>query len=344
MALKQIKKIAKKAQKIVNSRTSSPFFDFITLGSATIDIFLTPEPTETEIIKIISNKEDFELIAYPLGSKILIDSLDIEIGGGGTNSAVALKKLGFDVGFYGCIGEDENGKKIKEYLNSQNITFLGNQKGINGVSIILNSFTNERTVFTFKGSNDLLENKFNYKAKALYSASLTRNAFLVQKEIFKKAKENKTIIFYNPSSYVVKKGFDNLKDTLQYVDFLIFNKEEAMLLTKEQDIDEIFKKLIPYFKGVIITDGSNGAYFYDKEIYHIKSHKVKVLEPTGAGDAFGSTFAGFYMLTNSITEAVKSALLNAESVIQQIGPKKGLLSREELERIKMSTIFEIEKI
>lgn len=344
MALKQIKKIAKRAQKIVGKKISEPYFDFITLGSATIDIFLTPEPTETEIIKIISNKEDFELIAYPLGSKILIDSLDIEIGGGGTNSAVALKKLGFEVGFYGCIGEDENGRKILEYLENLKIPFLGTRKGMNGISIILNSFTNERTVFTFKGSNDLIEDKFNFKAKALYSASLTRNAFFIQKSIFKKAKENNTIIFYNPSSYVVKKGFENLRDTLQYVDFLIFNKEEAMLLTKEQDIDEIFKKLIPHFKGIIITDGSNGAYFYDKEIYHIKSHKVKVVEPTGAGDAFGSTFAGFYMLTNSITESVKYAILNAESVIQQIGPKKGLLSKDELERIKMSTMFEIERI
>ncbi|MEM4500056.1 MAG: carbohydrate kinase family protein [Candidatus Woesearchaeota archaeon] len=316
-------------------------YDFITVGSATIDIFLTPDPEETEIIKISHKTQDFELIAYPLGSKILIEKIDYEIGGGGTNSAACLRKLNFSVGFFGCIGTDEYGEEILDYLKKENIDFIGKRSGKTGLSIILNSFTNERTVFTYKGANDLVDENLNFKCRALYCASLTKNAFKAQPEIFKKAKREGSVIFYNPSAYVAKMGLKELRNVLSYVDILIMNKEESQLLSGKTELSEIFRILNKIVKIVIITDGPNGIYFYDKRIYNVKAHKVKVLEPTGAGDAFASTFAGYLLKTNSILTSIKYGILNAESVIQKIGPKKGLLSEKELEKLMKNTKFEI---
>ena len=60
-------------------------FDVITLGSATIDVFAD---TNARYIKQKYKGEVEEFITYPSGSKILINKLIFEIGGGGTNTAL----------------------------------------------------------------------------------------------------------------------------------------------------------------------------------------------------------------------------------------------------------------
>ncbi len=320
-------------------------FDFITLGSATIDAFVYTD-SETEVIKIMHPHFDSELIAYPLGTKIIIKSLEFQVGGGGTNSAVALAKLGFNVGFYGTIGNDENGDQVLRLLKKYNVKFIGKRRGKTGHSVILDSFVNDRTILTFKGANEFLNSNLNIKTKAIYSAALTGKAFDAQLKIFKKYYP-KTTIFYNPSSYVVKIGLDRLKPYLKNVHFLIFNLEEARILTKKIDIKDIFNLLKNQFPklNVIVTDGANGVYFMNKDqIMHIFPHKVKVVETTGAGDAFGSTFAGVFLITNDVMKSVKLGMLNAESVIQKKGAKNGLLSLKELEQKYQRQKFRIERI
>ena len=66
-------------------------YDVITVGSATLDVFARTR--FSEIIKIIDPKGETDLLAFPVGTKILIDELDFTTGGGGTNTAVALARL-----------------------------------------------------------------------------------------------------------------------------------------------------------------------------------------------------------------------------------------------------------
>jgi ribokinase len=73
-------------------------YDVITVGSATVDVFVK---TEAELIEITKKGSEEELIAYPTGSKILIQQLDFKIGGGGTNTAVAFARLGLKTAYLG---------------------------------------------------------------------------------------------------------------------------------------------------------------------------------------------------------------------------------------------------
>ncbi len=316
-------------------------FDFVTLGSATVDAFIYT--SDNEVIKIMHPHFDSELIVYPLGTKMIINELDFQIGGGGTNSAVSLAKLGLKVSFMGTIGNDENGELVLKLLKKCNVEFIGKRKSKTGFSVILDSFVNDRTILTFKGANEFLEDS-NVKTKAIYSAALTGEAFKMQLKIFKKYKRKNVIIFYNPSSYVVKQGMKILRPYLKNVNFLIFNLEEARILTNLMDVKKILKYLKKEFPKMktIITDGANGIYFeYKNKIMHILAHKVKVVETTGAGDAFGSTFAGFYFLTKDFLKSIKIGMLNAESVIQKKGAKNGLLTKDELEEKYKKQNFKI---
>ena len=67
-------------------------YDIITVGSSTIDVFA--QTKFSELIKIMEKKKETDLIAYPIGSKILIKKLEFTTGGGATNTAVAFARLG----------------------------------------------------------------------------------------------------------------------------------------------------------------------------------------------------------------------------------------------------------
>ncbi len=320
-------------------------FDFITLGSATLDVFVETDKQQ-EVLKISHPSFEESLLAYPLGSKILIKDIEYRIGGGGTNSAVALSLLGNKVGYLGNLGNDMVAKEVIKKLEEYGVKFIGDiKKGKSGYSVILDSFKNDRTVLTFKGVNNDSLKEMKYTTKAVYSSTLMDNALKSQVNLFKKLKRNNVKIFYNPSSYISRMGFDHLKILFETVDVLIFNLEEAReLLQSNKGAFELLKDLEEYFEVVIITNGSEGAYLSNKmRQYFIKAHDVKVVETTGAGDAFGSTFSALYLKTHNIIYSLKGAMINAESVIQKKGAKEGLLDIEKLHKKIVSSKFKIIK-
>ena len=55
------------------------------------------------------------------GETLRGDSLHYIPGGKGANQAVAMAKLGAEVEMFGCVGADENGKKMIQNLKEQNV-------------------------------------------------------------------------------------------------------------------------------------------------------------------------------------------------------------------------------
>ena len=292
-------------------------FDVITFGSAVVDVFVNTD---------ISEKRNF--ISYPVGSKILIKELRFDIGGGGTNTAVAFSRFGLKTGCICGIGDDSEGKEILSLLKKEKITFLGKQekKAKSGYSIVLDSKEKNRTILTYKGVNDNLSlSKINLKkikAKWLYYSSLFGKSFETQKKLAKILKKKGTKLAFNPSSYLIKRV--NLDSILKLCDVLILNKEEARMLTKNKDLLVGLNKLGP--KIVIITDKSNLIGCYDGvKKYFLKPNNIKVVERTGAGDAFASGFVAGLIKGKSIEYCLKLGLRESESVIRYLGAKNNLL-------------------
>ncbi len=88
-------------------------------------------------------------------------------------------------------------------------------------------------------------------------------------------------------------------------------------------------------KIVVITDGNKGSYAIDenKQHYHTQccSH-IKIVERTGAGDAYATGFLAATIHGLSISEAMMWGSHNAASVIGHIGGEEGLLTKEKMEK------------
>ncbi len=316
-------------------------FDVITVGSNVVDVFVKTNPEESELITIShgSRSKREELVAYPLGTKIIIDKIDFQVGGGGTNTATAFSRLGLVTGYVGKIGRDDNGLRIFSFLKKEGITFLGSLGDVSGYSVILDSVGDDRTILTFKGCNNDLRfselDKKRLRAKAFYCSSMVGSSFDSLSKILSFAKKQGSLTAFNPSSYLTEKGLKFLRPLLRYVDVLVLNREEASDLLGSLSDEDLLKGL--FLEGpdtVVITKGSEGVVAYhDGFVYSARPVSgLRVVETTGAGDAFGSTLFAGLIMNKSFKDSLRMAMINAESVISHYGAKNLLLTRSALER------------
>jgi ribokinase len=296
-------------------------FDVVSFGSAVLDVFVHTD---------ISEKEGF--MNYPIGEKILINDLKFDVGGGGTNTSVAFSRFGLKAGCICEFGKDENGRRILDLLEKEKVEFLGQvvEGELTGYSVILDSKGGERTILTYKGANDEVEmlDIKKFKTKWLYFSSLLGLSFHTQKRLAEALKKKGVKLAFNPSSYQIKNL--NLTSILKLTDILILNKEEAEMLVKKESIKEkdLLKALNSLTKGiVVITDKNKLISCYDGvKKYSLVPHKnIKVVERTGAGDAFASGFVAGRIVGMPIQKCLELGLKESESVIQYFGAKNNLM-------------------
>jgi len=299
-------------------------YDIITVGSATVDVFV-----ETGS-KLFKGKRDFVKVAF--GSKILVDKFISDTGGGGTNTAVSLSRLGFKVAYLGKMGKGLNSQRILKQLKKEKVDCLAcRENARTGYSIILDADGHDRTILVFKGSNNDLKirevKKSKLKTKWFYFASMMGESFKTMESLASFASKKNIKILFNPSSYMAKKGIMHIKKVLKNTNILILNKEEATYLVGKGKTERQLKMLSRLIKDiVVITDGKNGVYAYDgNSFYYLKPHNIKIVEATGAGDAFASAFLAGIIKKNNTEFAMQLGLANAESVITHYGAKNKLL-------------------
>ena len=310
-------------------------YDVITVGSATVDVFA--KTRFSELIKIIDPKGEIDLLAFPSGSKILVDELEFTTGGGGTNTAVAFSRLGHKVGFVGKLGTGTNSDFIYKNLKKEKIDLLcAHGEGHSGYSVILDTLEHDRTILAYKGINDELKNEDiphrKLRTKWFYFGAMLEESFHTLEKLAEFAQQNKIKIAFNPSTYLAEKGVRHLKHILSRTELLVLNKEEAGLLVGKDSMEGLLfrlKSLGP--KIIVITDGKHDLYVIDeKYIYTAKPPFVKIVDTTGAGDAFAASFLSGIIRKNDIEFAIKLGIANAQSVIMHYGAKNILLSYKEV--------------
>lgn len=300
-------------------------YDVIAVGSATIDAF-------AKIDRKLIHKKSYCL---PMNGKVLINNLEIHTGGGGTNVAYGISKLGLKTAVITKIGCRDNSQRILRKLSEEKVDFLVGcaKKGRTPFSVIVDAKGKDRSILTFKGSADELNydeiDKSRLKTKWFYFCSMTGKSYKTLVKLAYVAEKKKINILFNPSSYMIKNY--NLKPILKRTNVLIFNKDEAMMLTKMNGKD-IKKMMQAIYKmgpdGIVVTDGSKRIYAYDGDMVYtwIPKKSARIVETTGAGDAFGSGFLAGLIKTNNFRKALKLGNMNAEGCISKTGAKEGLLT------------------
>ena len=333
-------------------------FDVITIGSATMDVFVECE--DANIVSVCSKDKKSDFMSYPYGAKVEITDFASRVGGGGVNTAVNFANLGFSTSAIFKIGDDIYSQGIIESFKDSNVDLsnkIQDKNDSTGFSIILVSFQGDRTVLAHRGANaHIKKSDINFEAiknsKLLYIAPLNGESNRVLDDIVNFAKENNVYVCFNAGSTSIKKGFNYLKKILDTAQIVVMNKEEASIATKIQvrpdtreikysneiihpDIKEMLNKLkVCDYQVIVITDGGHGAYAYDgKAYYYCPIFDGPVVSTLGAGDAFASTFCAALVRTKAdIGKSLMMASVNSAGVVSEFGATKGLLPYDIIEQ------------
>ena len=345
-------------------------FDVVTIGSATLDVFI--ESDSANIVSVSSKDKRSDFMSFPYGSKVEIDDFSRNLGGGGINTAMNFAHLGLKTSTVVKLGADEISPVIYQKLVESNIdtsNIIKSKEGLTGFSIILVSFQGDRTVLAHRGVNSSIKEKDvdfeNIKSKWIYVAPLAGESNRMLDKIAAFAKENGIKLSINAGTTAIKKGEKYFSKIIETADILVLNKEEASMLTKicvrpdtknekysenfiHPDVIEMLKILKGTNKvNVVITDGKVGVYAYDGiKFYKAPEFPAVVRSTLGAGDAFSSTFtAAMEKYNMNVQKALECASINAAAVVEVFGAQEGFLTFDEInEKLKTAPDFKVESI
>jgi ribokinase len=307
-------------------------FDIITIGSAVRDVFVTSKGFKVHRDPKSSTGID---LVIPLGSKLAVDQLIFETGGGSTNAAVTFARQDLKVSCICPIGEDPGGDAVLESLEKEGVDtklVVTEKGGKTGYSIILVPENGERTVLVYRGASSHFTENMLPRTKLdttwLFLTSLAGNITLLKKLVNWADKHGiKTALV--PGSLELKKGKEALGPIFAKTDVVVMNREEAAQITGTgySNKEKIVHKACLLTRGIgVITDGRYGATACDKEyFYHIQTHGNKPVDRTGAGDAFASGFVAGLIKYENVEGALELAADNASSVVNFFGAKRGIL-------------------
>ncbi|MEM2915999.1 MAG: carbohydrate kinase family protein [Candidatus Woesearchaeota archaeon] len=316
-------------------------YDVITLGSGTIDVFVKTKKPE-----IIRHK-GHEDVCYAIGEKILVEDIHVDTGGGGTNTAVAFSRLGLKTAWIGEVGTDLHAKTLLDEMKREKVDFLGGKaRGMTGYSVILTGLEHDRSILAFKGVNDKLAPYEvpwkKLRTKWFYFSAMMNQSFETLKKMAMFAKKKGISYAFNPSMYIAKMGTKALKPIIDGCDLLVMNKEEAQALTgmHTAGCKELLSELQKHAKIAVITDGPRIVHAYNGfEHYQLIPPHIKVVETTGAGDAFAAGMLAGIIIKKNLKEAMQWGMAEAAAVIQQVGAKQNLLTRRQIEKAPKAKVI-----
>lgn len=346
-------------------------YDFITIGSATQDVFIQSDVASIVSVSRMDKKSEF--MSFPYGAKTEIADFSKNLGGGAVNTATNLANLGCKTSTIIKLGNDELNSIIKLKLAQSGVDIMNvidSDKYLTGFSIILVSFQGDRTVLAHRGANaHVSEKEVNFDAiknsRWVYVSPLSGNSNKILDKIAKFCEENNINLAINAGTTALRKGAKYFSKILKTAQIVLMNKEEASLVTKieiRQDTkeqkfskEEIHPDIVTMLKSLrgetkaitVITDGKNGAYCYDgSKIYICPTFPAIVTSTLGAGDAFSSTFCASMDKFNwDIEKSLKYASVNSASVCTNFGAQEGFLTFDEIEeKLKTKTDFVVKKI
>ncbi len=332
--------------------------DIITIGSATMDVFV--ECDDANIVANYTKCTKSEFMCFPYGAKVEVTKFTSNTGGGGVNTALNFANLGLNTSLICKIGDDIYSRGVLEALNKSTLdlsNIVQDSEVSTGFSIILLSFQGDRTVLAQRGANATLKkSEINFdaikQAKFLYIAPLSGESNKVLIAITEFAQENGVKVCFNAGTTAIKKGFEYIKKNIDTAEVVVMNKEEASLCTKIEvrpdnknnhyskelihpDVKAMLEKLkIAKEQVIVITDGREGAYAYDGKIYYkCPNFPAAVVSTLGAGDAFASTFCAALERTNqNVSKSLMYGAVNSASVVSNFGASEGFLTFEEIEK------------
>jgi ribokinase len=253
-------------------------------------------------------------------------------GGSAANTVVGLTRLGLKTGYVGKLAEDREGELLLNDFRKENVDTSGiiiSKKGRSGVVTGYVDGKGERALYVDPGVNDWLEFKeinLDYAADTEFlhlTSFVGEKPFEAQKQLANQLSDVK--ISFDPGTLYARKSLTSLKPVIKRSFVMLPNENEIRLLTGK-DYEGGSRTLIKEGVGVVAVKlGERGCYVTDgKERHLVEPYEKKVVDTTGAGDAFCAGFLYGLIKRRDLYECGRLGNFVAARCISKMGARTGL--------------------
>jgi ribokinase len=266
------------------------------------------------------------------GGECLCPQLEMHCGGVGANCALAMAPWGINVRLLGCVGQDRFGDLLLDTLRKTGVDIRGLQRSsraLTGILYINVTRDGQRTFFGSRGANQFM-GPLHVPAGWLLSsaaAHLVGYSFLnpgpekmarqILRQFRSRGKRVSLDVGMEPSKRIPKK----ILGLVPQVDLLFVSSEEAAILTERSKPRKCFEQFERAgAKEIVMKLGKRGCLISDGGILRVvPSFAVRVVDSTGAGDAFTAAFLQARMRGWSMVEAALVANAAGAAAASRVG-------------------------
>ncbi|WP_456473983.1 carbohydrate kinase family protein [Candidatus Pyrohabitans sp.] len=277
-------------------------------------------------------------IAKP-GEEVFVIEAMQSAGGSAANTIVGLARLGVSTGFIGAVGKDSDGDFLIAELQREGVdtSAIARLDAPTGIIIALVDDKGERSMYAYPGANDLLklsEESIAYASQARYlhfSSFVGDYGLEVQRALMVKLEKQK-LSFAPGMLYAKERCLVELKEFISASEVIFLNRDEAFHLTGNEYRRGAEMLLHMGAKRVVVTLGEDGCFVAcGEEKLHIPGIKTKVVDTTGAGDAFAAGFLYGMIKGYGLKTCGNLGNFVAARCISRMGARAGLPTRQEVE-------------
>ncbi len=280
----------------------------------------------------------------------VVDDAQSFAGGSAANTIYGLAKLGVNTGFAGVVGNDAKSEFMlrdfdKVGVDTSQIRIKHRAK--TGSVLCLSDSSGRRSLYIMPSANSLLamdDLDFDYinQAKILHVSSFVDDRqFKVLLKLMDKLDPSVKLSFA-PGALYANKGLGILAPILARTYALFINESEIKQLTGKGFATGAENCLKQGCQIVIVTLGEGMSYKTVMATSYIRDSeneymvepviKAKVIDSTGAGDAFAAGFIYGLLKGKELEECGRLGNIAAQFSISKIGAKQGLPTLTELSR------------
>ncbi|MDR3574380.1 MAG: PfkB family carbohydrate kinase [Anaerolineaceae bacterium] len=133
----------------------------------------------------------------------------------------------------------------------------------------------------------------------------------------------KGLVALDPQEDYIAGNVERILALLQHVDIYLPSQEEVHRILGHQDYEKACRQFAGCGVGsVVVKMGSAGSLIYERardSFFHIPIYPSKVVDTTGAGDAYCGGFMAMYVKTGSLVDAGLAGAVSASFAIEDFG-------------------------